>query len=64
VSRAANGRVRLTRLPKLDGVSVDRADAAWVTCDVCEEQDLLFGMDLRAQIRVWRDDHFKETHGV
>jgi len=54
----------LTRLPNLDGVSVERADAAWVTCDTCEEQELIYGPVLRGAIKAWRDAHYHEEHDV
>lgn len=45
------------RMPKLKGFTTNAAVAAWITCDECGDNELVYG-DGRAQwAKNWAEDH-------
>jgi hypothetical protein len=51
------------RMPRLKGFTVQRATAYWITCDVCGENELVFGRDRQDWARRWASEHQHDPGG-
>lgn len=46
-------------LPKIKGFTANRADAFWVTCDKCGDNDLFYGSMADVDALTWASEHQK-----
>lgn len=52
------------KVPKIEGFTINRVTAWWITCDACGDTELVYGEDMAATARHWATEHGVHEHGI